>query len=86
MCGLQASGAGDGSVCLWAVRRGKGARPESLEHLGAVPAAGFVNGLQLASSGRFLVAAIGQEPRLGRWARNASARNGVLVHRFSLKD
>ena len=85
-CALQASGAGNGSICLWAVKNGKGGRPESLDAIGSVPAAGFINGLQLATSGRFLVAGIGQEPRLGRWARIASARNGVLIHPIELQD
>ena len=48
----------------------------------ALPACGFVNGLALGVSGRTLVAAVGQEPRMGRWARNAEARNGILVYKF----
>lgn len=38
-----------------------------------------MNGLAISSSGRFLVAAIGQEHKFGRWARNAAARNGVQL-------
>jgi ribosomal RNA-processing protein 9 len=33
-----------------------------------------------------VVAAMGQEPRLGRWARDAGARNGVLIHRWGVDD
>lgn len=47
---------------------------------GNLPARGFCNGMAVASSGRFLLAAVGQEPRLGRWARDKVARNGVLLH------
>ena len=83
---LQASGAGNGSINLWAVRSGNGGRPNSLAALGSVAARGFVNGLQLAHSGRFLVGALGQEPRLGRWSRIAGARNGVFLHKIELKD
>lgn len=105
--------------------------------VGALPAAGFVNGLALGKSGMLAVAALGQvrlarlhallacnqsphtahkcmciwramharvldltaflilvlcltvllqEPRLGRWGRIGSARNGLLVHRWSLAD
>lgn len=38
----------------------------SLRFLGGLPARGFVNGLAVAKSGKFLVAAMGQEPRMGR--------------------
>jgi ribosomal RNA-processing protein 9 len=38
----------------------------SLRYVGGLPARGFVNGLAVAKSGKFLVAAMGQEPRMGR--------------------
>ncbi len=41
---------------------------------------------QVARSGRFLLAGMGQEPRLGRWGRHRNARNGVLLHRLPLAD
>jgi len=34
----------------------------------------------VASTGRFLLAATGQEPRTDRWARDAQANNGILLH------
>lgn len=74
----QASGAGDGLVRLWQVADGKVGKV--LRELGALPARGFVNSLQIAKSGQFLVAGMGQEPRLGRWARDGNARNGLLIH------
>ncbi len=52
--------------------------------LGGLPARGWVNGLAVARSGRFVVAAVGQEPRLGRWARDAKAHNGLLMHRLDV--
>lgn len=45
-----------------------------------LPLAGFVNSLAFAKSGKFLIAGVGQEPRLGRWGRISAARNGVSVH------
>lgn len=53
-----------------------------LQELGALPARGFVNSVVIARSGKFLVAGMGQEPRLGRWARDGSAKNGLLVHQL----
>jgi ribosomal RNA-processing protein 9 len=40
---------------------------------------GFVNSLVFAKSGRFLLAGVGQEHRLGRWERIAAARNSLVL-------
>jgi len=45
----------------------------------SVPLEGFVNGLAVSSTGKFLVAAVGQEHRLGRWEHLKKARNEVCV-------
>ncbi|KAK7303556.1 hypothetical protein RJT34_14463 [Clitoria ternatea] len=72
---LAASGAGNGSVRLWAVE----SETKDIKPLHDVPLVGFVNSLAFAKSAEFLVAGVGQEPRLGRWGRNAEARNGVSI-------
>jgi ribosomal RNA-processing protein 9 len=82
---LVASGAGDGAVKLWAVEQGKGGAA-ALTSIGHLPATGFVNGLAVARSGRFVLAALGQEPRLGRWGRVATARSGLLLHQLELEE
>lgn len=79
---LLASGAGDGCIRLWGLERDS----TSMKELYEVPVRGFVNGLAFARSGEFLVAGIGQEPRMGRWARYAKARNGLFVHRVGLEE
>ncbi|KAK3027540.1 hypothetical protein RJ639_041731 [Escallonia herrerae] len=77
---LAASGAGNGSVRIWEIKSdSKGIQP-----LFELPLVGFVNSMAFAKSGKFLVAGVGQEPRLGRWGRLATARNGVYVHSFQL--
>ncbi|DBB02380.1 hypothetical protein WJX82_006529 [Trebouxia sp. C0006] len=81
---LVASGAGDGVVRLWQVADGKVGKV--LHELGGLPARGFVNALQFARSGKFLVAGMGQEPRLGRWARDGTAKNGLLIHQLHLRN
>ena len=84
---LVASGAGDGVVRFWRVAdaaRAGGHR--RLEPLGGVPVRGFVNSLHLARNARFVVAGVGQEPRMGRWLRDGAARNGVLVHPLQLAE
>ena len=85
---LLASGAGDGLIRLWKVSdggRGDGGR-RALEDVGAIPVRGFVNSLAIARSAKFLVAGIGQEPRMGRWLRDPEARNGVFIHRLEASD
>ncbi|PSS02612.1 U3 snoRNP-associated protein-like [Actinidia chinensis var. chinensis] len=77
---LATSGAGNGFVRLWEIESdSKGIRP-----LFELPLVGFVNSLAFAKSGHFLVAGVGQEPRLGRWGRIPEARNGVAVHSLKL--
>ncbi|XP_044507526.1 U3 snoRNP-associated protein-like EMB2271 [Mangifera indica] len=77
---LAASGAGNGSVRLWAIEsETKGIRP-----LFNLPLVGFVNSLAFAKSGQFLVAGVGKEPRLGRWGSLPAAQNGVAVHPLTL--
>ena len=80
---LCATGAGDGAVRLWRANEDSG---RQLLPLGCLPARGFVNSLAVAGSGAFVLAGMGQEPRGGRWARDASAKSGILMHRLKLKE
>jgi ribosomal RNA-processing protein 9 len=80
---LCASGAGDGAIRVWKISDEPG---RQLMPLFTLPARGFVNSLAVASSGRFVLAGMGQEPRQGRWGRDAQARNGLLMHRLTLED
>jgi ribosomal RNA-processing protein 9 len=85
---LLASGAGDGLIRLWKVSdggRGDGGR-RTLEDVGAIPVRGFVNSMAIARNANFIVAGIGQEPRMGRWIRDPKARNGVFIHQLALDD
>ncbi|KAG6725444.1 hypothetical protein I3842_02G032600 [Carya illinoinensis] len=77
---LAASGAGNGSVRLWAIE----SETRGIQPLFDLPLVGFVNSLAFARSGKFLVAGVGQEPRLGRWGRIQSAQNGIAVHSLQL--
>ncbi|KAL2927457.1 hypothetical protein RDABS01_019788 [Bienertia sinuspersici] len=77
---LAASGAGNGCVRLWKINSDN----RGIEPLFDVPLEGYVNSMAIAKSGRFLVAGVGQEPRLGRWDRISAARNGVALQSFKL--
>jgi len=61
-------------VRFWKV----GAQGRDLTEVGKVAVEGFVNGLAFAGPDK-VVAALGQEPRLGRWARIPKVRNGIAV-------
>lgn len=45
----------------------------------AVPVKGFVNSLAFSNDGTKLIAAVGQEHRLGRWWRIKEAKNSIVV-------
>lgn len=50
-----------------------------IETVTTAKAPGFVNGLAIAPSGSFALAALGTEPRMGRWERQPDARNVLAV-------
>ncbi|KAI3837834.1 hypothetical protein MKX03_029181 [Papaver bracteatum] len=79
---LIASGAGNGSVNLWGID----GEAKTIRHLHDLPLVGFVNSLAFENSGRFLLAGVGQDPRLGTWGRNSAAPNGVLIHPLKLSE
>ena len=72
---LLISGSHDGRLRFWHADEGG----RSLTPVMSAPLVGFVNGLAVAPSGRFVVAAVGQEHRLGRWFRIPEARNSLAV-------
>lgn len=71
---LIATGSCDGLIRVWKCTE----RFIALLPLLEIPVEGFVNDIQFTNNG-YLVAAIGQEHRLGRWSRIKSARNRVMV-------
>eukprot|EP00613_Pedinella_sp_CCMP2098_P079199 CAMPEP_0171946358 /NCGR_PEP_ID=MMETSP0993-20121228/53179_1 /TAXON_ID=483369 /ORGANISM="non described non described, Strain CCMP2098" /LENGTH=548 /DNA_ID=CAMNT_0012589705 /DNA_START=26 /DNA_END=1672 /DNA_ORIENTATION=+ len=77
---LVASGSCDGFVRLWKASGVNGGQ-RSLTAVAALPVPGFVNGLAFSRDGKLLLAATGQEHRLGRWSRiqGGGARNGLAV-------
>jgi hypothetical protein len=54
----------------------KGAGIKPLEK---IPVHGHINGLAMGPGGKFCVAAVGQEPRLGRWDRVPRAKNRFAI-------
>merc|ERR1711871_1451417 len=75
-----ATGSNDGFVRLWQCDESF-AKVHMKTKL-AIP--GYVNGLAMSKSGRFLVAAVGQEHKLGRWSPIKTAKNGLAVAKLPL--
>lgn len=68
-----ASGSNDGWVNLYRVQN------DAIEEIGSFQVAGFVNGLAMSQKGSYLVCAVGQEHRLGRWEVERKAKNHVII-------
>lgn len=83
---LACSGSSDGFLRFWKVRTGATLAERGLEPLSQVPLHGFINGIDMGPKAKFCVAAIGQEPRLGRWNRVAKAKNRVAIVKLNPED
>ncbi|XP_054719975.1 LOW QUALITY PROTEIN: U3 small nucleolar RNA-interacting protein 2-like [Uloborus diversus] len=79
---LVASGSRDGFIKLW--RRDD--EKNQLLPVTRVPVDGFVNTLQFSTSGKFLIAGIGYEHRLGRWWRLKNCKNSIVVYSWCNKS
>lgn len=72
---LVASGSSDGYIRLWKADL----KDRSLTPVASIPLEGYVNALTFDNKGRFLLAGIGQEHRLGRWERLKGVKNGLAI-------
>ncbi|XP_047529303.1 U3 small nucleolar RNA-interacting protein 2 [Vanessa atalanta] len=77
-----ASGSYDNYIRLWKVSDSY----KNIEPLLSIMKNGFVNHMQFTSNGRLLYAALGQEHKGGRWFKQGSAKNGLLVINLSMKS
>lgn len=69
------AGSCDGSIKLWKL----GDHYRTITLIFDVQINGFVNSLAFTNDGNRLIAAIGQEHRLGRWWRCKEATNCILI-------
>mmetsp|Transcript_6250 Transcript_6250/g.15470 ORF Transcript_6250/g.15470 Transcript_6250/m.15470 type:complete len:523 (-) Transcript_6250:314-1882(-) len=76
---LAVTGSCDGYIRLWKVVMGETLKTRSLESLDKIPLNGYVNGIAIGPKARFCVAAVGQEPKLGRWNRISGAKNRIAI-------
>lgn len=79
---LVASGSSSGEVKLWS----SGDNCKKLTEIASIPLVGFINKLVFSSSGSRLIAAVGQEHRLGRWWNLREAKNCVAVLPLVITD
>ena len=59
-----------------------GEKDNGIEPLDAIPIHGYINGIAMGPGGKFCVAAVGQEPRMGRWDRVPRAKNRFAIIRL----
>ncbi|KAA6400233.1 MAG: putative nucleic acid binding protein [Streblomastix strix] len=80
---LFASGSCDGQIQLWNVQRDNASEVANIGHVNIT---GFVNGMTFrkieGDERTILIAAVGQEHRLGRWKRIKEARNSINIYRL----
>eukprot|EP01096_Ripella_sp_DP13-Kostka_P015977 TRINITY_DN7647_c0_g1_i2.p1 TRINITY_DN7647_c0_g1~~TRINITY_DN7647_c0_g1_i2.p1 ORF type:complete len:487 (+),score=171.41 TRINITY_DN7647_c0_g1_i2:34-1494(+) len=57
-----------------------------LTRLPRVPMDGFINGIATAKGQKFIMTAVGQEHRLGRWDRIESAKNSIQIVPLNLSS
>lgn len=78
-----ASASSNGVIRLWRVDFKSTNKP--FVPLFDIPVKGFVNSLQFSKDQQSLIAAVGQEHRLGRWWRVKDAKNAVLIIPLNIK-
>lgn len=83
---LAITGSCDGYIRLWKVVMGKTLKSRSLEPLDKIPLNGYVNDIAVGPNARFCVAAVGQEPKLGRWDRISGAKNRIAILQLRSKE
>lgn len=59
---------------------------EKIQPLCKIPIHGFVNQMEISRKGKFAIAAVGQEHRLGRWERVAKAKNRFAIIKLRGND
>ncbi|XP_053674164.1 U3 small nucleolar RNA-interacting protein 2 [Anopheles nili] len=77
---IVASGSCDGFVRIWKLAN----KRRTIQPLLEIPVEGFINAIEFTSDGSFLVVAIGQEHRLGRWWTIRNVKNRVLLIPLSI--
>lgn len=79
---LLASGSDDGFIRVWKHAESSNKLIEQFN----IPIDGVVNDLKFSKDGNYLIAAIGQENRLGRWATIKKAKNCTLFIKLNRDD
>ncbi|KAL3905567.1 MAG: hypothetical protein SGARI_004397 [Bacillariaceae sp.] len=83
---LAFSGSYDGYLRLWKLQMGQTLDTRSMDALDKIPLSGYINGIAVGPKARFCVAAVGQEPRMGRWNSVAGARNRFGIIRLRSEE
>lgn len=77
-----ASGSYDNNIKMWKVSDGY----RKIVPLFSIKVNGIVNSMQFTGDGKLLYAAVGQEHKAGRWFKQGSAKNGLMIITFNNKS
>ena len=83
MSNLLLSGSYDGTIKFWDLAIDSvNHRNSSMQVAFELPVSGFINSLQVSTTGRLVVAGVGKEHKMGRWWHIKEAKNQVLIARL----
>mmetsp|Transcript_14094 Transcript_14094/g.33884 ORF Transcript_14094/g.33884 Transcript_14094/m.33884 type:complete len:483 (+) Transcript_14094:2188-3636(+) len=83
---LAVTGSSDGFIRLWKAETGSTLDSRGLYPIDKIPLKGHVNALAVGPKAKFCVAAVGQEPKLGRWDRIPGAKNRFAIIKLRSED
>lgn len=83
---IAVTGSNDGYLRLWKASTGDRAESRGLEQIQKIPLNGYINDIAVGPKANFCVAAVGQEPRFGRWDRIARAKNRLAIIQLRGQD
>ena len=73
---LVATGSSDGYIRLWKAEFND---QKKITPVFSIPVNGFINSLSFSSSGSHIIAGIGQEHKLGRWYKDKTCKNSIVI-------
>ena len=65
--------------CFLQASTGDRASDRKLDAIGKIPLPGYINDVAIGPKARFCIAAVGQEPKLGRWDRIPRSKNRFAI-------
>jgi ribosomal RNA-processing protein 9 len=75
---IAASGSYDGAIVVYKVS------DNTLQPISSIKVNGYVNALEFSKNGKYLVASVGNDYKLGRWTQSQKTKSGIVVVNLNL--